>query len=115
MQSPDGRIDFSRYGNREIKGSESRIYLRHIAKSCACAASNPKALLTACSDYQKCYCGSARLSAVRAAEKCGYIYSKNRITILKISTHIFLKICYFGNDIFHRKPTVLIAVYELLT
>ena len=36
-------------------GSESRIYLR-------CAASNLKALLTAYSDYQKCYWGSARLN-----------------------------------------------------
>lgn len=71
-------------------GSESRIYLR-------CTASNPKALLTAYSDYQKCLWGSARLNGCRDSRNVGTLMQKSALHFFKniISKMIFFikKLC----------------------
>jgi len=67
-------------------GSKSRNYLR-------CAASNPKALLTAYSDYQKCLWGSARLNRLTEQPKCGYILSKSGIINFQKMIFLLLTHC----------------------
>ena len=71
---------FGVYISRLRKGSESRNYLR-------CAASNPKALLTAYSDYQKCLWGPAGQNGWQSSRKCGHSNAKKRITKIQKCDH----------------------------